>query len=58
MAQMQGGALFGLTAALYGAITVKDGRVEQANFDTYSPLRIEETPPRSTLWRARRDQVA
>jgi isoquinoline 1-oxidoreductase beta subunit len=43
-AQVQGGTLFGLTAALYGAITLKDGRVEQGNFDTYQPLRIDEAP--------------
>jgi isoquinoline 1-oxidoreductase beta subunit len=39
-----GGALFGLTAALYGAITVKNGRVEQGNFNDYRPMRINETP--------------
>jgi isoquinoline 1-oxidoreductase beta subunit len=33
-----------VTAALYGAITLKDGRVEQANFDTYQMLRINEAP--------------
>lgn len=43
-AQMEGGALYGLTAALYGSITLKDGRVEQSNFDNYQPLRIEEAP--------------
>ena len=43
-AQVQGGTFFGLTAALYGAITLKDGRVEQGNFDTYLPLRIDEAP--------------
>lgn len=43
-AQMEGGAVYGLTAALYGAITLKDGRVEQSNFDNYQPLRIEEAP--------------
>jgi isoquinoline 1-oxidoreductase beta subunit len=43
-AQMEGGALYGLTAAFYGAITLKDGRVEQGNFDNYLPLRIEESP--------------
>ncbi|MCT7377885.1 xanthine dehydrogenase family protein molybdopterin-binding subunit [Chelativorans salis] len=43
-AQMEGGALYGLTAALYGAITLKDGRVEQSNFDNYLPLRIDEAP--------------
>ena len=41
---MQGGTVFGLTAALYGAITLKNGRVEQGNFDTYRPLRIDEAP--------------
>lgn len=43
-AQVEGGIMFGLTAALYGEITVKDGRVEQANFDTYQMLRINEAP--------------
>jgi isoquinoline 1-oxidoreductase beta subunit len=43
-AQMQGGAIFGLTAALHGAITLKDGRVEQGNFDSYLPMRIDEVP--------------
>jgi isoquinoline 1-oxidoreductase beta subunit len=43
-AQIQGGTLFGLTAALYGRITFKDGRVEQGNFDTYRPMRIDEAP--------------
>jgi isoquinoline 1-oxidoreductase beta subunit len=41
---MEGGSLFGLTAALYGAITLKDGRVEQSNFYDYRPIRINETP--------------
>ncbi|MGO8021174.1 molybdopterin cofactor-binding domain-containing protein [Rhizobium leguminosarum] len=45
VAQIQGGVLFGLTAALYGKITLSDGRIEQGNFDTYLPLRIEEAPP-------------
>ncbi|WP_236761103.1 xanthine dehydrogenase family protein molybdopterin-binding subunit [Agrobacterium tumefaciens] len=43
-AQMEGGALYGLTGALYGAITFAQGRVEQSNFDTYLPLRIDEAP--------------
>ncbi|MBP1888345.1 xanthine dehydrogenase family protein molybdopterin-binding subunit [Sinorhizobium mexicanum] len=43
-AQVQGGTLFGLTAALYGSITFKDGRVEQSNFDSYLPMRIDEVP--------------
>nr|WP_256733731.1 molybdopterin cofactor-binding domain-containing protein [Pseudomonas reactans] len=44
VAQMQGGAIFGLTAALFGNITFKDGRVEQANFDSYRLLRMNEAP--------------
>ncbi|MBR0746672.1 xanthine dehydrogenase family protein molybdopterin-binding subunit [Bradyrhizobium japonicum] len=43
-AQVQGGTLFGLTAALHGSITFKDGRVEQSNFDNYLPMRIDEAP--------------
>jgi isoquinoline 1-oxidoreductase beta subunit len=43
-AQMEGGIGFGLGAALYGAITLKDGQVEQTNFDGYQVLRIDEMP--------------
>ena len=43
-AQMEGGIIFGLSATLYGEITIKDGRIEQANFDSYRPLRMEEAP--------------
>ncbi|MBZ9602437.1 xanthine dehydrogenase family protein molybdopterin-binding subunit [Phyllobacterium chamaecytisi] len=43
-AQIEGGSIFGLTAALHGAITIKDGRVEQSNFDNYLPMRIDEVP--------------
>ena len=43
-AQMEGGAIFGLTAALYGEINFEKGRVEQGNFDTYRPMRINEAP--------------
>ena len=43
-AQIQSGIMFGATAALYGEITLKDGRVEQTNFDTYQVLRMEQVP--------------
>jgi isoquinoline 1-oxidoreductase beta subunit len=43
-AQVQSGVVFGVTAALHGEITLKDGRVEQANFDTYRVLRMNEAP--------------
>ncbi len=43
-AQMEGGIGFGLSAALHGAITLKDGIVEQTNFHQYPPLRIDEMP--------------
>jgi isoquinoline 1-oxidoreductase subunit beta len=43
-AQMEGGIVFGLTAALYGAITLKDGRVEQSNFHNYQMLRMSAMP--------------
>jgi isoquinoline 1-oxidoreductase subunit beta len=41
---MESGIIFGITAALFGEITIKDGRVEQGNFDDYRMLRINETP--------------
>jgi len=43
-AQLQGGIIFGTTAALYGEITLKNGRVEQTNFDTYQMIRMNEAP--------------
>ena len=42
--QIEGAIVYGLTAALYGRITHKDGRVEQGNFDTYPLLRMSEMP--------------
>jgi isoquinoline 1-oxidoreductase beta subunit len=44
VAQMEGGIGFGLGAVLYGAITLKDGRVEQDNFNSYRVLRMNEMP--------------
>jgi isoquinoline 1-oxidoreductase beta subunit len=43
-AQIESGVAFGLSAALYGAITLKDGRVEQSNFDSYPMLRLDAMP--------------
>ncbi len=43
--QIEGAAIFGLSAALFGEITARDGRVEQSNFGDYRILRITEAPP-------------
>jgi isoquinoline 1-oxidoreductase subunit beta len=43
-AQIQGGLVFGLTAALYNEITIAKGRVQQSNFNNYRMMRINETP--------------
>src|SRR5438876_2080927 len=43
-AQLQGGIVYGLTAALYGEITIERGRVKQGNFDDYPLLRLPEMP--------------
>jgi isoquinoline 1-oxidoreductase beta subunit len=43
-AQMQSGIVFGLSAALHGEITLKDGRTEQSNFHDYPALRLAEMP--------------
>jgi isoquinoline 1-oxidoreductase beta subunit len=43
-AQFQSAIIFGITAALYGEITLKNGRDEQTNFDTYQALRLNEAP--------------
>jgi isoquinoline 1-oxidoreductase beta subunit len=44
IAQLQGGLIFGLTAALYGEITIEGGRVQQSNFHDYRMVRIDEAP--------------
>jgi len=43
-AQIQSAIIFGITAALHGQITLRNGRVEQGNFDSYQMLRIDEAP--------------
>jgi isoquinoline 1-oxidoreductase beta subunit len=44
VAQLEGGGIFGLTAALYGEITIDKGRVQQSNFNDYRMLRIDQVP--------------
>jgi isoquinoline 1-oxidoreductase subunit beta len=44
VAQLQGGLIFGLTAALYGEVTIDKGRVQQSNFNDYRMLRIDQVP--------------
>jgi isoquinoline 1-oxidoreductase beta subunit len=43
-AQLEGGLIFGLTAALWGEVTIQKGRVQQSNFNNYRMLRIDEVP--------------
>ncbi len=48
-AQVEGSFVYGLSAALFGEITVKDGAVEQKNFDTYPVMRLADMPPVETI---------
>jgi len=43
-AQMEGGIIYGLTAALHGELTFRDGRLEQSNFHDYPMMRMREAP--------------
>jgi isoquinoline 1-oxidoreductase beta subunit len=43
--QVEGGNVFALSAAFYGAITLKDGAVEQSNFHDYRLVSLADTPP-------------
>ena len=47
--QMESGIGYGLSAALNGAITLKEGIVEQSNFDDYPVLRMNQMPPIEVL---------
>jgi isoquinoline 1-oxidoreductase beta subunit len=47
--QMSGSFIYGLTALIYGEITLKDGAIEQKNFDTYNMMRIKEAPQVETI---------
>ncbi len=48
-AQVEGSFAYGLSAALYGECTVKDGRIEQENFNTYSVVRMSDMPKVETI---------
>ena len=47
--QVEGSFVYGLSALLHGECTVKDGAIEQTNFDTYPVLRMEEMPKVETI---------
>ena len=47
--QVESAIVYGLTAALYGAITIENGRVSQGNFDNYEMLRMADMPVVETV---------
>lgn len=44
IAQMESGVIYGLTAALYGEVSIENGRVQQSNFDDYPMVRMSDAP--------------
>ena len=44
LAQIEGSTLYGLSIALYDEITMKNGSIEQSNFDTWTPMRLNQAP--------------
>ena len=50
LAQMEGAVIYGLSGALHGEITARDGKIVQGNFDDYPLLRINETPRTLGTW--------
>jgi len=47
--QVEGSFVYGLSAALYGECTLKDGRIEQSNFDSYPVMRLAQMPKVETI---------
>jgi len=47
--QIEGSALYGISLAMYEELTMKNGSVEQANFDTWTPMRLNQTPEIETV---------
>jgi isoquinoline 1-oxidoreductase beta subunit len=47
--QVEGSFVYGLSAALFGECTLKDGRIEQSNFDSYPVLRLAQMPKVETI---------
>ena len=47
--QMESAVIYGLSAALFGEVTIKDGKIEQQNFNNYPVLRINQAPQVETV---------
>ena len=48
-AQMEGATIYGMSAACYGEITAKDGRIQQGNFDSYHVVRMNDAPRQTNV---------